>query len=248
MIKQGDEGEADVSVDRSQMSSPANAKAKAKKKNGPSLRRSGTIYQKDNKKVKQAKVQTEEEIIDQQYSEFLGLCKSYKKLLRDSSQPLNYKIMELLDENLHESLYEMTQYIKDNTKIAREDDSRPGNEQVLLVKRSHIHSKIEAAMKISNRLRARILQRRKDKQALLEQGKKDVQVHFYSEGEEVKSMSDNSPNILNMLAPSNTNSRKLSYEDVSDEDNVANSPYTVPTRPESKLKGKTFKKKEFRFK
>ena len=233
MGKGGEEG-VDLSVDRSPSASPS----RPKKPNTRSFKKTPTMF--DKKIMKTAHVQTEEEIRNNQYSEFLALCKSYKKVFRESSQPLNYKILELLDENLHEALYEMAQHVRENKKGAQEDDTRPGNQTVLLVKRSHMHSKLAAAMKISRQLKLKILRRRQEKQDLLDAQKKNpVQLQFYSEGEEVKSFSDNR-NVLNM-SPSMTNPYQYSDEDVDNEDIMANSPFRVNKRSESKLSKRAVK-------
>ena len=115
---------------------------------------------------------------EREYRQFLALCKSYQKLFRESKDPTNLKILELLDANLHETLYEMNQVFKD-VRVSRArlgSTVRPGNKTVMMVQKTKIHSKLEAARKIATSIQKKFREKKKNKLKISERTTSEIQL------------------------------------------------------------------------
>lgn len=120
-------------------------------------------------RFEEAKAKAKEEIHplsqkEREYREFMTLFKSYQKVFRESKDPVNFKILELLDANLHEALYEMSKNVKGDSMDSCDDDATPTtvHRTVLLHKKNPIQYKLEAATKIALRLQSRFKERKKN--------------------------------------------------------------------------------------
>lgn len=140
--------------------------------------RRGTILSSVNKK--------EDELTkrESEYKQFMALCKSYQKLFKESKDPTNFKILELLDANLHEALYEMSRIIKDVPMKRLRLTTIKSNKPVKLVQNKGIQSRLAAAIKIATTLQKKFREKKKKGLMISGQGTSENQLLEKEEGKQ----------------------------------------------------------------
>ena len=138
--------------------------------------RRGTILSPTNKKEDESTKR------EREYKQFMALCKSYQKLFKESKDPTNFKILELLDENLHEALYEMSRIIKDVPMKRLRLTTIKSNKPVKLVQNKGIQSRLAAAIKIATTLQKKFREKKKKGLTISGRGTSEIQLLEKEEG------------------------------------------------------------------